>query len=255
MAELENREDVHDRKKWRKNVYIPPESSCAGDYFPFLDHLILTTDTLILGDFNAHHSVWYSSSTDMRDTLLDNMISVSNFGILNWDSPTRLPGKANSSPPDVSLSSASLINSTNLQTKTKLDSDHLPILISLQMDFIINPIPHRTSFNLKKENWDQYRKEIEDKLSKIRLQTNCQKGEKILRTIILKAASQHKYSGRHRINTELVPADILERMRARDDVRSRDSTSPALQQNDEITRTTHNIGEKHGDMLWRHWTT
>ena len=179
MAELEiNREDVHNRKKWRTNVYIPPESSCAGNYFPFLDHLMMTTDTLILGDFNAHHSVWYSSSTDTRGTLLDNMISGSNFSILNWDSPTRLPGNANPSSPVVSLSSASLINSTNLQTKTKLDSDHLPILIRLQMDFIINPIPHRTSFLLKKENGDRYRKELEDKLSKIRLQTNCQK-EKI----------------------------------------------------------------------------
>ena len=48
-------------------------------------------------------------------------------------------------------------------------------------------------------------------------------------TIILKAASRHIPSGRHRINTEPVPAEILERMRARDDLRSRDYTSPALQ--------------------------
>ena len=111
------------------------------------------------------------------------------------------------------------------------------------------PIPQRTSFNLKKENLDQYRKE--DKLIKRRRPTNCQKGEKILHTIILQAASQHIPSGRHRI-TELVPAEILERMRARDDLRSRDHTSPALQQmNDEITRTTN----EHGDSSWRHWTT
>ena len=108
------------------------------------------------------------------------------------------------------------------------------------MSHTINPIPHRTSFNLKKANWDRYSKEIEEKLSKRRLPSNCQKGEKILRTIILKAASQHIPSARHRINTEPVPAEILEKMRARDDIRSRDPTSPALQQiNDEITRTTN----------------
>ena len=230
------------------NVYIPPASSCTGGYLPSLDHLMMTTDTLILADFNAHHSAWYSSSTDTRGTLLENVVSGSNFGILNWDSPTRLPGNANPSSPDVSLASASLITSTNWQTKTNLGSDHLPILISLQMDHTINPIPHRTSFNLKKANWDRYSREIEDKLSKRRLPSNCLKGEKILRTIILKAASRHIPSGRHRINTEPVPAEILEKMRARDDLRSRDPTSPALQQmNDEITRTTN----EHRRNTWR----
>ena len=42
-------------------------------------------------------------------------MSGSNFGILNWDSPTRLLGNANPSSPDVSLAPASLITSTNWQ--------------------------------------------------------------------------------------------------------------------------------------------
>ena len=65
------------------NVYIPPASSCNGGYNPSLDHLMMTTDTLILGDFNAHHSSWYSSYTDTRGTMLESMVSGSNFGILN----------------------------------------------------------------------------------------------------------------------------------------------------------------------------
>ena len=51
--------------------------------------------------------------TDSRGTMLESMVSGSNFGILNWDSPTRLSGNANPSSPDVSLESASLITSTN----------------------------------------------------------------------------------------------------------------------------------------------
>ena len=166
------------------NINIPPASPCTGGYNPSLDHLMMTTDTLILGDFNAHHSLWYSSSTDTRVTVFQSMVS--NFGILNWDSPTRSPGNANPSSPDVSLASGSLITSTNWQTKTNLGSDHLPILISLQMDVIITPIQHRTSINLKRTNWDRYSREIEDKLSKRRLPTNCQNGEKILRALFLK---------------------------------------------------------------------
>ena len=93
------------------NVYIPPVLHRRIQ--PSLDHLMMTTDTLILGDFNAHHSLWYSSSTDTRGTILESMVSGSNFGNLNWDSPTRLTGNANPSSPDVSLASASLITSTN----------------------------------------------------------------------------------------------------------------------------------------------
>ena len=191
------------------NVYIPPASSCTtGGYNPSLGHLMMTTDTLLLGDFNAHHSSWYSSSTYLRGTMLESMVFGSNFGILNWDSPTRLPCNANPSSLDVSLASSSLITYTNWQMKTNLGSDHLPILISLQIYVTINPIQHRSSINLKRENWDRYSREIEAKLRKIRLSANCQKGEKILRAIILKAASHHIPSGWHRINTELVPTEI-----------------------------------------------
>ena len=120
-------------------AYIPPASSFTGGYNPSLDHLMMTTDPLILGDFNAHHSLWYSSSTDSRGTMLESMVSGSNFGILNCDSPTRLPGNANPSSPDVSLASASLITSTNWQTKTcycitmgeKLSIDHYTIILML----------------------------------------------------------------------------------------------------------------------------
>ena len=126
----------------------------------------MTTDTIILGDFNAHHSSWYSSSTDTRGTMLETMVSDSNFVIIYWDSPARLPGNANPSSPDVSLASASLITSTNWQKKTHLGSDYLPILISLQMYVTITTIQHRTSTNLKTANWDRYSREIEDKLSR-----------------------------------------------------------------------------------------
>ena len=50
--------------------------------------------------------------------MLESMVSGSNFVILNWDSPTRLPCNANPSSPDVSLASASLITSTNSEQKT-----------------------------------------------------------------------------------------------------------------------------------------
>ena len=118
------------------NVYIPPASSCNGRYSPPLDHLLTDTDSLVLGDFNAHHSLWHSRTTDTDS------VSTSSFAVLNTYSPTRLPGSANPSSPDVSLASTSLITSSEWQTHTTMSSDHLPIFIGLQTTATSSPARH-----------------------------------------------------------------------------------------------------------------
>ena len=137
---------------------------------------MMTTDTLILGDLNAHHSSWYSSSTDTRGTMLESMVSGSNLGILNWDSKNKIAGQCQPKFPWCLISIS--LTSTNWQTN--LGSDHLPILISLQMDVTITPIQHCTNINMKRANWDRYSREIEDKLSKRPIPTDCQKRRKDL---------------------------------------------------------------------------
>ena len=230
------------------NVYIPPANSCTGGYNPYLNSSDDEDGRSRTGRLQCSPLIVTKSSTESRGTMLESMVSGSNSGILNWESPTRLPGNANPSSPDVSIASAFLITSTNWQTKTNLSSDHLPILISLQMDVTINPIQHRSSINLQRENYYRYSREIADKLSEKGFQTNCQKGGNIVHAIILKASSHQIPSGRHRLHTEPVPTEILEKMRARDDLRSRDSTSPVLpEMNDEITR----IKNEHKRQKWR----
>ena len=46
-------------------VYLPA-SCCNGCYSPPLDHMLTCTDSLVLGDFNAHHSLWHSGTIDPR---------------------------------------------------------------------------------------------------------------------------------------------------------------------------------------------
>ena len=118
-------------------------------------------------------------------------INGSEYGILNCDSPSRVPPNAEPSSPDVSLASTSLITSCSWQTLTTLRSDHLPILIRLQMKMTTIPCLRRTYVNLHKANWDRYRQEVEAALSKLSLPTDCQRDEKIFRTVLLKAASHH----------------------------------------------------------------
>ena len=175
-------------------------------------------------------------------------INGSDHGILNWDTPTRVPLNAEPSSPDVSLASASLITSCSWQTLSTLSSDHLPILIRLQMKTTPKPGLRQTYVNLKKDNWDRYRLEVEADLSKRSLPTDCQRDEKILRTILLKAASHHIPTGRHGLHEEPVPVEILDVMTRRDDIRKRNRTSS------ELPRLNKDIQKRiceHKQQKWR----
>ena len=110
------------------NVYIPPASSCNGCYSPPLDHMLTCTDSLVLGDFNAHHSLWHSGTTDTRGNQLADSVSISSFAVINTNSPTMLPGNADPSSPDVSLAPASLITSSEWQTYTTKSSDNCHLI-------------------------------------------------------------------------------------------------------------------------------
>ena len=156
LEELSIKAELGNTKLIISNIYIPPASSSSNGYHSSIEHLLTTPDTLILGDFNAHHPSWYSRSTDTRGRKIADSIG-SDYGILNWDSPPRVPPNAEPSSPDVSLASASLITSCSWQTLSTLSSDHLPILIRLQMKTPSNLDLRQTYVNLKKANWDRYR--------------------------------------------------------------------------------------------------
>ena len=129
-----------------------------------------------------------------------------------------------------------------------MSSDHLPILIGLQTTATSSPARHRTYINLKKADWSRYRQEIECKLSSRHLPTDCQKDEKLFRATLLKAASHHIPTGRRKLYTQQVPAEILTMMEERDDLRKQDPASPRLPtMNDEITKATSD----HKTRQWR----
>ena len=90
--------------------------------------------------------------------------------------------------------------------------------------------------------------EIERKLSSRHLPTDCQKDEKLFRATLLKAASHHIPTGRRKLYTQQVPAEILAMMEERDDLRKQDPASPRLStMNDEITKATSD----HKRRQWR----
>ena len=160
LEKLTIKADIGNTKLIISNIYIPPASFCSNWYQSSIKHLLTTPAILILCDFNAHHPSWYSRLTDTRGKRMDDSINGSDYGILNWDSHTRVPPNAEPSSPDDSLASTSLISSCSWQTLSTLSSDHLPILIRLQMKTTSTPGLRRTYDNLKKANGDRYRQEV-----------------------------------------------------------------------------------------------
>ena len=106
LEELSIKAELGNTKLIISNVYIPPASSCSSGYQSSIERLLTTPDTFILCDFSAHQPSWYSRSTDTRGRKMSDSINGSDNGILNWDSPTRVPPNAEPSSPDVSLTSA-----------------------------------------------------------------------------------------------------------------------------------------------------
>ena len=86
-----------------QHLHSPSPSSCSNGYQSSIEHLLTTRDSLILGDFDAHHPSWYSGSTDSRGRKMADSINGSDHGIFNWDTPTRVPPNAEPSSPDGSL--------------------------------------------------------------------------------------------------------------------------------------------------------
>ena len=75
LEELSIKAELGDTRLIISNVYIPPASSCSNGYESSIEHFLTTPDTLILGDFNAHHPSWYSRSTNTRGRKMTDSIN------------------------------------------------------------------------------------------------------------------------------------------------------------------------------------
>ena len=84
------------------NIYIPPRdttnpdhSNSQEDITNCMTHILNTNNTILTGDFNAHHTLWHSPTTDNRCTLIADLINSSNQIVLNTNTPTRIPTNRN----------------------------------------------------------------------------------------------------------------------------------------------------------------
>ena len=233
-----------------RNIYIPPQSSCQPQYSPPLAHIFdnLNNTSLILGDFNAHHELWYSEGyQDIRGRELVDAISDKPFGILNEDLPTRIFNGANTAP-DITLVSNQLLASTSWRTEIALSSDHLPIIITLTAEMKKKKTQDKMYINFSKANWDKFTEVTEKAFSQAYHTNDVHRDERFMRKTIQAAAKRYIPSGRIMRTVHEIPTEALNLIDERDRIRTSNSQDPRLT---DLNKNIDQIIKDYKQLKWR----
>ena len=217
------------------NVYFPPSSSCPPGHLPSLAGLLTGESRLVLGDLNAHDTLWHSPAQDARGLRLADEIDDSDFGVLNEDGAvTRLPSAGAPSCPDVSIASQDLLACASWNTLCTLGSDHLPMVISLPSISTVasssssGPNARKCFLNLRKANWPGFEAAIEAHLAHIPHNINIHNGLKEFNEAVLRAVTKYIPAGRVLGFSPVFPLAAKELASTRDTLRESDPQNPAL---------------------------
>ena len=249
------------------NIYIPPRdttnpdhSNSQEDITNCMTHILNTNNTILTGDFNAHHTLWHSPTTDNRGTLIADLINSSNQIVLNTNTPTRIPTNRNqqATSPDISTASNTIYNNITWSTLNALNSDHNPIKISYNTKTKFRLIQHRRSYtNYRKADWQGFTNSIENALTDTTDVTDVHKSNKILTLLLLDADKHYIPKGKIRPNNPLLPENIRAQIKERDIIKANDPTDNRLEHlNKDISQAiqTHRSGiwKEHLDGHWDH---
>ena len=249
------------------NIYIPPRdttnpdhSNSQEDITNCMTHILNTNNTILTGDFNAHHTLWHSPTTDNRGTLIADLINSSNQIVLNTNTPTRIPTNRNqqATSPDISTASNTIYNNITWSTLNTLNSDHNPIKISYNTKTKFRLIQHRRSYtNYRKADWQGFTNSIENALTDTTDVTDVHKSNKILTLLLLDADKHYIPKGKIRPNNPLLPENIRAQIKERDIIKANDPTDNRLEHlNKDISQAiqTHRSGiwKEHLDGHWDH---
>ena len=154
-----------------------------------------STDTVILGDIDSHHHLWYSTlAIDTRRDQIAQEMEPSSFAILNEDKPTRITASIISSP-GISLANNTLYIRATWTTMVALDSDHRAILVGLQCE-VGNTIATGCTFvNFKKADWNSFKSNTEKAFTAPKPLEDVLDGERHFGCIMVKAAAKNILAG------------------------------------------------------------
>ena len=248
------------------NYYIPPTSSCPSGFSPDFRQILCSGPALILGDANCHHDHWHSSGEeDTRGRNLAEIIDVSDFTILNEDTPTRQPVSGGESSPDVSLASADIAMITHWEVDIALSSDHLPIIVSIQLHSEIQYSEKRTYINFSKADWEGFSSFIEEHIP-TDTTNDVTKAEKQFRKTLLQGMKKFIPCGRIPKIRPGYPSEAAKLAAKRDELRRNDPRNADIpKMSEEVQNLTSSYRRKKWqehvktcdlkDGLSKHWKT
>ena len=238
---------IHNSQIEIYNIYLPPASSCPG--YSLTEEAIsgvlgeLDGDVLVVGDMNAHHETWHSSTScdqgQQRGVTLNNFINNSNLICLNTPHPTRLPTNGNPSSPDVSLLSAHLAADATWKTHINLNSDHLPITIDLHTEETSSTRLRKSYTNFRLARWPDFTRETEELFAAAVPTSNAAKDSKVFQKIINKISNKTIPTGYRPNHKPGLTPQIRSLTEQRDSIRREDPTDPTITAlNQQITDQT-----------------
>ena len=129
------------------NIYNPGIDISVDQYCKFF-----ISNSLICGDFNAHHPLWGGHKIDKRGQIMESLITNSNHVLLNNGQGTHIINAQRTSPIDLTVVSSNLSANSHWSVgDDPLHSDHYPITITL--GFCPAFSSQSPAWNLKKTNW------------------------------------------------------------------------------------------------------
>ena len=217
------------KNKWISisNVYTPPVNS-TSQLVNFNPIKIDTVNCLILGDLNAHSPLWDSHLFDKRGEEIEDWIISNSLVVLNDGSATRInKHTGNGSTPDVSLVSTEWKNKCRWSIGDQIgNSDHLPIKVVIQSVVHHQPLfTQEARWKRNGVNWENFRKEVENRVSGLKLEPNMKRRAHRFDQILKDAAIIHvgKTKPGRKTNTVITPT-VNAALKKRNKLRKKVST-------------------------------
>ena len=119
---------------------------------------------IIIGDLNSRHEIWNCTTSNKNGRTLKNYLNnKSRYVLLYPDGHTHYPSNTNHNPSTIELAIVKNIKYATIETINDLDSDHLPIILTLNNSK--TPLnPDKKFLNYSKANWNLFRNYINTSL-------------------------------------------------------------------------------------------
>ena len=145
------------------SIYLPPHSNWnTNDLQSVVQQL--PHPVLLLGDFNAHSTLWGNKSTDSKGTAVEDLLLQNNLCLLNNKQHTYVhPATGSFSSIDLSLCDPSLFLDLSWSVHNdQCGSDHFPIIIQQS---IRTPTGNPQRWKLLKAKWDDFNDQCSSQLT------------------------------------------------------------------------------------------